>query len=164
MTNKKDLLKKFHSFMKNESLDLFIVSSTDEYLNEYVSLNKNSRCILTGFSGSAGDAVITQNELFLFVDGRYHSQAEKQTDPALVTVVKVGLDKSPQKALYEKIVELSGKTKKIGIVSSKISCLSFKNLLKTLESCNKDVKIIGIPMTGDLEEIKREVIQLIKSI
>jgi len=127
------LINDFRIFLKKEKLDAFIVNSTDEYLNEYVCPEKNSRYFLTGFSGSTGDAIITQEELFLFVDGRYHLQAEIETDPAFVTVVKTGLDKSPQKALYEKLAELCGDKANIGIVSSKTSYAGFKELLKITE-------------------------------
>ena len=127
------MLKNLRTFMENEGITLFVVNSTDEYLSEYVSLDKNARYLITGFSGSTGDAIVTPHEVFLFVDGRYHLQAEKQTNPDVVTVVKVGMDKSPLKALYEKLAELATANVKIGIVSTKTSCSAFKEMQKALE-------------------------------
>jgi len=122
------ILNKLRSFMKEESLDFFIVSATDEYLSEYIKLSENSRYAITGFSGSTGDAIVTLKDVFLFVDGRYHLQAENETDKSLVTVVKVGMDTSPSVALIERIAELSNKSQKIGFVSTKISYNNFKKL------------------------------------
>lgn len=136
MINRDAVIEKTRNFMKKEKINFLIVFSTDEYLNEYVALSENSRYILTGFSGSAGDALVTQKEIFLFVDGRYHLQADEETDKNLINVVKVGMDKSPQTALFEKIAELSDHSAKIGIISKKISCSGFRKLLDILSEKN----------------------------
>ncbi len=141
MNAAKEILNDFQAFLKKEKLDLFIINSTDEYLNEYVSAEKNSRCLLTGFSGSTGDVIVTSEDAMLFVDGRYHLQAEMETDPESVKLVKVGLGISPQKALYEKLAELCGDRANIGIVSSKTSCAGFKELLKNLKN-KQNIKIL----------------------
>jgi Xaa-Pro aminopeptidase len=125
----KEILEKLRDFMKRENLDFFIVSATDEYLNEYISLNENSRYVITGFSGSTGVAFVTMNDVFLFVDGRYHLQADNETDKNLVTVVKVGMDTSIFQALMEKILNLANKNQNIGFVSRKVSFASFKKLV-----------------------------------
>ncbi|NLF84373.1 MAG: M24 family metallopeptidase, partial [Candidatus Gastranaerophilales bacterium] len=130
--NRIQLLEKFLSFMKKEGLDMFVVSATDEYLSEYNRLEANSRYLLTGFSGSTGDAVVTHERVFLFVDGRYHLQADMEVNHDYVEVVKVGMDKSPQTAMFEKLAELSGEGAKIGIVSSKMSCSAYKELMQKL--------------------------------
>ena len=62
------------------NLDGFLVNSTNEFLVEYNSLGENARYALTGFSGSAGDAVVTADKVFLFVDGRYHIQADEEVN------------------------------------------------------------------------------------
>lgn len=149
------MLNKLRTFMNNESIKLFLVSSTDEYLSEYVSLEKNSRYLITGFSGSTGDALVTKENVFLFVDGRYHLQAEKETDPEVVTVVKVGLDKSPTKALYEKLTELTQHGDKIGIVATKTRCSGFKELQKIFEE-KPDIIIAEYEFDPVLPEQERD--------
>lgn len=143
MTDTRKILKDFQTFLKKKKIDLFIVSSTDEYLSEYVLMKKNSRYLLTGFSGSTGDALITTDKAFLFVDGRYHLQAEKEIYSETIELVKVELSKSPQKALYEKLASLCSEETNIGFCSSKISCAGFKELLKNIEN-KKNIKIIEI--------------------
>lgn len=135
------MLKNLREIMKNSGIDLFIAGSTDEYLSEYAPLTDNTRYQITGFSGSTGDALVGMDRVYLFVDGRYHIQAEKETDPMTVNVVKLGLDSYPSKALYEKIAELSSDSTKIGLVSSKISYAAYKQILKVLEN-KQNVEII----------------------
>ncbi len=141
MLETKKILDLFRSFLVKENLDLFIINSTDEYLSEYVCPQNNARFLLTGFSGSAGDILVTHDKAMLFVDGRYHIQAETETDPEVITLIKVDLGKSPQKVLFEKLAELATNGSTIGIVSPKTSCAGFKELLKNLEG-KQDIKIL----------------------
>jgi Xaa-Pro aminopeptidase len=136
---RKELIQKIRDFLKSGKLDLLIINSTDEYLNEYVDLENNSRFMLTGFTGSMGDVIITPDEIFLFVDGRYHLQAERETESGLITVVKVGLSLSPREILFEKAAELISDEGRVGIISSKTSFINFKELLEVLKSKNNAV-------------------------
>lgn len=83
------LIKKIRTFLKDNKIDYLLVNSTNEFLVEYPELQENARYILTDFSGSTGDALISQNDIFLFVDGRYHEQADQEVDTKLVKVVKM---------------------------------------------------------------------------
>jgi len=58
----------------------FIVPRADEHLGEYVPANAERLAWLTGFTGSAGLAVVLADRAALFVDGRYVLQAAAQTD------------------------------------------------------------------------------------
>jgi Xaa-Pro aminopeptidase len=64
-------------------LDGFIVPRADEHLGEYVPAAAERLAWLTGFSGSAGLAIVLADRAALFVDGRYTLQAAAQTDPVL---------------------------------------------------------------------------------
>lgn len=135
-----DLLNKFRSFMQKEGIDFFLVSSTDDYLNEYIDLKQNARYLITGFSGSTGDALVTKDKIFLFVDGRYHIQADKEVNSNIVTVVKVELNQSIRTAIINKIYELANTGSILGIVSKKISYFSYKALKESLQAKNIKIK------------------------
>lgn len=161
------------NFMEKENLDFLIASATDEFLNEYIPLEQNSRFLLTGFSGSAGDALICGNKVYLFVDGRYHLQADEETDTNLVTVVKVSMDKSPQSAMYEKILELLNtfNTKnRIGVVSQKTSYSGYKKLFEKLQQKNFELveldfdPIINFASKKGLTEAKKSVKSFLRAI
>ncbi|MDE1158310.1 MAG: aminopeptidase P family protein [Neorhizobium sp.] len=61
-------------------IDGFLVPRADEYLGEYVPEASERLAWLTGFTGSAGIALITQREAVVFVDGRYVTQLAEQVD------------------------------------------------------------------------------------
>ncbi len=61
-------------------LDGFVVPRTDEHQNEFVAAHSERLCWLTGFTGSAGTAVVLADRAALFVDGRYTVQALKEVD------------------------------------------------------------------------------------
>ncbi|MBV9538307.1 MAG: aminopeptidase P family N-terminal domain-containing protein, partial [Acidisphaera sp.] len=64
-------------------LDGFLVPRADEHLGEYVPPSGERLAFLTGFTGSAGLAIVLRDRAALFTDGRYVLQAAAQTDPAL---------------------------------------------------------------------------------
>lgn len=76
-------------FMKDNNISYLLVNSTNEFLVEYSSLEENSRYKLTGFSGSTGEALVTPETIYLFVDGRYHIQADLETDSKVISVIKL---------------------------------------------------------------------------
>lgn len=74
------------ALMSNNKIDGFLVPRADEHQGEYVPECAQRLGWLTGFTGSAGAALILQDSAFLFVDGRYELQAAAQTDPAIFTI------------------------------------------------------------------------------
>lgn len=104
------------NFLKELEIDYLLVNSTNKYLVEYPDLKENARYTLTGFSGSTGDALITEDNIYLFVDGRYHTQADNEVKDG-ITVVKLQLGQSQD----EEIRKLLEPDKTLGIVAKKVS-------------------------------------------
>ena len=75
MNKIKKLRKLFQSFM----IDGYLVPKNDEYFNEYVSQSNDRLKFISNFSGSAGFAIILKDKSYLFVDGRYTTQARIQS-------------------------------------------------------------------------------------
>jgi Xaa-Pro aminopeptidase len=69
--------------LKRRGLDGFVVPRADRQQNEYLPASEERLAWLTGFTGSAGAAVVLMERAALFVDGRYTVQAGAQTDPAV---------------------------------------------------------------------------------
>src|SRR4051794_23859306 len=67
-------------------LDGFVVPRSDEHQGEYVPASAQRLAWLTGFTGSAGIAIVLKDRAALFVDGRYTLQAAAQIDPALFEI------------------------------------------------------------------------------
>lgn len=110
------LIEHIRKYLKEEKIDYLLVNSTNEFLVEYPELAENSRYHLTKFTGSTGDALISQKEIFLFVDSRYHEQADTEVDKSKVKVVKMPLGIPFPAALTEKI----NKNSTVVIISKKI--------------------------------------------
>jgi len=66
-------------------IDGFLVPRADEYQSEYVPESAERLSWLTGFTGSAGMALVTQKEAVVFVDGRYVTQVAEQVDGSVFT-------------------------------------------------------------------------------
>lgn len=73
------------SRMEEEGLDAFLVPHSDEHQNEYLPERAERLAWLTGFTGSAGAAVVLKDSVHVFVDGRYTLQVQAQTDPEVFT-------------------------------------------------------------------------------
>lgn len=76
--------------MASEGLEAFIVSSNDQHLSEYVADHWKFREYLSGFTGSVGTLVILEDEVGIWTDSRYFIQAEKELDPTIFTLFKMG--------------------------------------------------------------------------
>jgi Xaa-Pro aminopeptidase len=72
--------------LKRRGLDGFIVPRADRYQNEYVPPCAERLAWLTGFTGSAGLAIILRDRAVVFVDGRYMVQVREEVDVANFTV------------------------------------------------------------------------------
>ncbi|MCJ2046538.1 aminopeptidase P family protein [Methylobacterium sp. J-078] len=73
--------------LRAAGLDGFVVPRADEHQSEYVPPQAERLAWLTGFTGSAGTAVILAEEAALVVDGRYTLQAPDQVDTTIITPV-----------------------------------------------------------------------------
>src|ERR1700741_4476391 len=73
-------LSAFREELGKRNLSGFVVPRADQQQNEYVPPSEERLAWLTGFTGSAGLAVVLTREAAIFVDGRYTLQAGKQVD------------------------------------------------------------------------------------
>jgi Xaa-Pro aminopeptidase len=80
--------------LMRRGLDGFIVPRADEHQNEYVPACAERLLWLTGFSGSAGTAVVLMDRAAIFVDGRYTLQAPEQVDTTVFAPLSV-VDEPP---------------------------------------------------------------------
>uniref|UniRef100_A0A8C8AT07 Xaa-Pro aminopeptidase 2 n=1 Tax=Otus sunia TaxID=257818 RepID=A0A8C8AT07_9STRI len=73
-------LTALRDIMRAHSVDAYIVPSTDAHMSEYIAERDSRLGWLTGFTGSAGTGVVTQDKAALWTDSRYWTQAERQLD------------------------------------------------------------------------------------
>ena len=78
MSSYSDRLKALREQLKADRLDGFVVPLTDEHMSEYVGEYAQRLAWLTGFQGSAGNAVVLPEQAAIFTDGRYTLQVREQ--------------------------------------------------------------------------------------
>ncbi len=81
--------------MKENNIYAYIIPSEDFHQSEYVGDYFKSRQFITGFSGSAGFALITEDEAYLWTDARYFIQAEMELKGSEVILQKMGEEGVP---------------------------------------------------------------------
>ena len=74
----KERIKQLQDLMKQHDIDLYIIPTSDDHQSEYVGEYFKCRQFMSGFTGSAGTMVVTHDEAYLWVDGRYFIQAENE--------------------------------------------------------------------------------------
>lgn len=81
--------------MKKEKIDWYLIPTDDFHLTEYVGEYFKGRKWVSGFSGSAGTLVAGLDEAYLFTDGRYYVQAEKELAGSGIDLKKSGMPGVP---------------------------------------------------------------------
>jgi len=76
------------TLMTQQGINFYYVPSSDPHQNEYVPEIWQRRSFISNFTGSAGDVLIGLDQAYLFTDGRYFLQAEKELDPACYQLIK----------------------------------------------------------------------------
>ncbi|MCR2113364.1 aminopeptidase P family protein [Campylobacter upsaliensis] len=87
---------KLREAMQEKGLDAYLVVSADPHLSEYLSDYYKVKDYLSGFQGSVGTLVFTQKEAYLWVDGRYWLQAQKQLEGSGIALQKQNKDNTFQ--------------------------------------------------------------------
>lgn len=88
-------LAKLRALMEERAIDAYLVPTSDFHESEYVGSYFKCREFITGFTGSAGTAIITKDEAALWTDGRYFVQAGAQLAKTTVTLQKMGQEGVP---------------------------------------------------------------------
>ena len=95
---KQSIKERIHALrmtFRPNNIKAFIIPSTDPYLSEYVAPYWMSREWISGFTGSAGTAVILMDKAGLWTDSRYFLQAEKELEGSGITLYKEMLPETP---------------------------------------------------------------------
>lgn len=82
-------LAKLRELMNERGIDFYIIPSSDYHQSEYVGEHFKCREWISGFTGSAGTVVVTQDMAGLWTDGRYFIQAAKQIEGTGITLFKM---------------------------------------------------------------------------
>ncbi len=97
-----DRIARLRKIMKQKGIQVYVIPTADYHQSEYVSEYFKERQYMTGFTGSAGTAVVTMDEVGLWTDGRYFIQAEKEIAGTEVKLFPMGMEDVPSVEEYLK--------------------------------------------------------------
>lgn len=138
-------IQKLKKLMADKGLDAMYISSFDPFLNEYVPLLDNHRYYFTGFTGSMAEVLVPLNgKVRLYVDGRYHEQADLEVDAKEVEVMKIGGDSSTTEELVQDVKKLG--VRKLGYEADRTALGYLKRL------GNSAQETVGL-LPGELAEV-----------
>ncbi|XP_052100615.1 xaa-Pro aminopeptidase 1-like [Mytilus californianus] len=152
--NTTTILKRLRALLKNttyvtEQIHAYIVPSGDAHQSEYIAPCDCRREFVSGFSGSAGTAVITSDKAALWTDGRYYLQAEKQIDANWI-LMKDGLpDTLSQAEWLSKELPVGGR---VGVDPYLMSSETWKPMDKVL----KEAGHMLVPVSQNLVDLAWE--------
>lgn len=116
--------------MQSRNLDGMYISSFDPFISEYVPLEDNHRFYFTGFTGSMAEVLVPANgRVRLYVDGRYHEQADLEVDAKDVEVMKINADSSTTEELARDIKKLG--IKRLGYEADRTTLRYLKRLAES---------------------------------
>jgi len=89
-------IKAVRSAMKKAGIDAYLIPSSDPHQSEYVNQHWKSREWFSGFTGSAGLLVVTQEHAGLWTDSRYFLQGETELKGTCIELMKQGVPHAPE--------------------------------------------------------------------
>ncbi len=133
------------SEMKSVGVNAYIVPTSDPHISEYLPEYYKERMWLTGFTGSAGVAVVTENEALLWTDGRYFIQAEREISSSGFSLIKMGVRGVPNYVewLGENILE-----GKVGLNGLYFSQDEYNRISSALEK--NGVSIVDVDLIANI--------------
>ncbi len=143
----RERLEKLRILMKQHNIDAYLVPTNDFHSSEYVGEYFKCRQYITGFTGSAGTAVVTMTEAKLWTDGRYFIQAAAELEGTGVELMKIGVEGTPTIEEYLDNILIQG-----NILGFDGRCVDYGYAGKLEEKLSsKNIKIIyDIDLVGDI--------------
>lgn len=144
--NVSERLEMLRSEMKNRNISAVIIPQADPHMSEYLSEHWQARRWLSGFTGSAGDLVVTLDKALLWTDSRYFLQAGQQLSGSGIVLMKDGLPDTPSITEWLTANLLGGVT--VGIDSMVFSTAARAALASALKAHN-------IALDGDFDVLDK---------
>lgn len=132
-------LENLREVMRKENIDYYIIPSSDSHQSEYVAEHFKGREFISGFTGSAGVLVVGLKEAFLWTDGRYFIQAEKELNGSGILLMKMRTPGYPTIEEWIKENIKSGQT--LGFDGKLFSVNQYKGYLEISKENNFNINM-----------------------
>jgi Xaa-Pro aminopeptidase len=148
MTHIEQRLSALRQYMQIHKLDFYLVPSSDAHCNEYLPECWQRRAWISGFTGSAGEVLVSQTHAYLWTDGRYFIQAEREIDPKLYTLMR---QEGFVAGTEQWLEDTAGKT--LGVDAQVLGIHRLKNLKNIIAASGGKLAIID---TNLVDESRRQ--------
>ncbi|KAK2803391.1 hypothetical protein FQN50_007050 [Emmonsiellopsis sp. PD_5] len=128
--NTSQRLSHLRQLMQDRKIDVYIVPSEDSHQSEYIAPCDGRRAFISGFTGSAGCAIVSMSKAALSTDGRYFNQASKQLDSNWL-LLKRGFENMP--TWQEWTAEQSEGGKVVGVDPTLVTPSDARSLSETIK-------------------------------
>lgn len=132
--------------MLENNVDAFIVYSADPHMSEYLPDEWQERSWLSGFTGSAGFVVITQEKAGLWTDGRYFVQAPKELEGSGIVLMKEGQESTPN--YIDWIIAQTPENGKVAVNALATSNTNWETLDQKLAA--KNITLVDLPLLKEV--------------
>ncbi|WP_423126995.1 aminopeptidase P family protein [Gaoshiqia sp. Z1-71] len=139
----RERLARLREQMNLAGVKAWYISGTDPHQDEYLPLHWQSRTFISGFTGSAGSVIVTENDAALWTDSRYFLQAEEQLRRTGIRLMKMRMESTPTYA--EWLASILGKDDLVGTDAACMSVSAYKSFRDELK-----LKKLHLKNTGDL--------------
>ena len=131
-----DRIRELQKLMAAAGIDVYYIPMDDCHMSEYVA--QHFRCIeyLSGFTGSAAQLLVSKDEAYLFTDGRYFIQAERQLEGSGITLMKEGCPGVP--GIYDLAARLLKEGETLGFDGNVVNTSAAQAFMAASE---KNIKI-----------------------
>lgn len=156
-------IQNLRKLMAARNLDGMYISSFDPFISEYVPLEDNHRYYFTGFTGSMAEVLVpAEGKVRLYVDGRYHEQADLEVDGRSIEVMKITSDKSTSEELARDVKALG--MKRLGYEADRTTLRYLKRLADAAQETvaleagelGKSVEFTPVAITKPVTFVPRE--------
>lgn len=139
----KERIKRLRAWMSDNNLQAFIVPSNDPHYSEYVADHWKTREWISGFTGSAGVVIITENHAGLWTDSRYFIQAEEELKQGGISLHRSSGDIEADYINWLK--ESLNEFDKVGVDRTLFSIEQVRRLRQTITASKSEVVLSADP-------------------
>lgn len=136
-------VEQLRKLMRQRGLAAYVITGTDPHQSEYVCERWRTRSWISGFTGSAGTVVFTQDSAGLWTDSRYFLQAGLQLDKQVYSLFKSGMPGVP--SWQEYLISTLNGSQNIGICAAEITLAGYRELSAQLAGAD-----LNLETTDDL--------------
>lgn len=133
-----DKINNLRSLMRERGIKAYIIPTYDSHQSEYIADYYKARVWISGFTGSAGTVVVTEDEAILWADGRYWIQAENEISGSEIKLYKMGVPGVPN--YIEWLRDNLNREDAVGFDGKIFPQSDYRQLEESLK--NKDIKFV----------------------